>query len=143
MAISLEGRPALGWSGVQQRYYEWLGGRRSGLRWLTALIQKLWDIAWDMWDNRNRVLHEQEHSAHATYHNRLQMSSIWVQPVSPQLRSSIFERTPDSPPTTTGLSNGMAHSNTSGTGTCRTTHGPRQAQQRNTFNWERWECNGG
>jgi hypothetical protein len=34
------------------------GSRRSGLRWLTALIQKLWDIAWDMWDNRNRVLHD-------------------------------------------------------------------------------------
>jgi hypothetical protein len=47
---------------VQQRYYEWIGSRRSGLRWLTAQIQKLWDIAWDMWDNRNRVLHEQEHS---------------------------------------------------------------------------------
>jgi hypothetical protein len=58
----LEGRPSLGWSEVQQRYYEWIGSRRSGLRWLTALIQKLWDIAWDMWDNRNRVLHEQEHS---------------------------------------------------------------------------------
>jgi hypothetical protein len=35
--------------------------RRTGLRWLTALIQKLWDVAWDMWDHRNRVLH-QEHS---------------------------------------------------------------------------------
>jgi hypothetical protein len=58
----LEGRPSLGWSEVQQRYYEWLGSRRPGLHWLTALIQKLWDIAWDMWDNRNRVLHQKEHS---------------------------------------------------------------------------------
>jgi hypothetical protein len=51
---------------VQQRCYEWLGSRRSGLLWLTALIQKLWniawDIAWDIWDNRNRVLHETAHS---------------------------------------------------------------------------------
>jgi hypothetical protein len=39
----LEGRPSLGWSEVQQRYYDWVGSRRSGLRWLTALIQKLWD----------------------------------------------------------------------------------------------------
>jgi hypothetical protein len=38
------------------RCYEWLGSRRSWLRWLTTLIQKLWD--WDMWDNCNRVLHE-------------------------------------------------------------------------------------
>jgi hypothetical protein len=44
----LEGRPALGWSEVQNRYYEWLGSSRSGLRWLTALIQKLWDIAFDV-----------------------------------------------------------------------------------------------
>jgi hypothetical protein len=58
----LEGRPSLGWIEVQQQYYEWIGSRRSGLRWLAALIQKLWDTAWDMWDNRNRVLHEQEHS---------------------------------------------------------------------------------
>jgi hypothetical protein len=58
----LEGRPALGWSEVQNRYYEWLGSRRSGLRWLTALIQKLWDIAFDVWQHRNRVLHKQEHS---------------------------------------------------------------------------------
>jgi hypothetical protein len=29
--------PSPGWSEVQQRYYEWIGGsRRSGLRWLTA-----------------------------------------------------------------------------------------------------------
>jgi hypothetical protein len=58
----LEGRPLLGWSEVQHRYYEFLDSRRTGLRWLTALIQKLWDVAWDMWDHRNRVLHDQEHS---------------------------------------------------------------------------------
>jgi hypothetical protein len=29
---------------------------------LTALIQKLWDIAFDVWQHRNRVLHKQEHS---------------------------------------------------------------------------------
>jgi xanthine dehydrogenase molybdopterin-binding subunit B len=27
-----------------------------------ALIQKLWDIAWDMRDNRNRLLHDTESS---------------------------------------------------------------------------------
>jgi hypothetical protein len=61
MAI-LSGRPALWQAGVQHRYYEFLDSRRTGLRWLTALIQKLWDVAWDMWDHRNRVLHDQEHS---------------------------------------------------------------------------------
>jgi hypothetical protein len=56
MAI-LSGRPSpVGWSEVQHRYYEFLDSRRTGLRWLTALIQKLWDVAWDMWDHRNRAL---------------------------------------------------------------------------------------
>jgi hypothetical protein len=58
----LEGRPALGWSEVQGRFLQRINSRKSGLRWLTALIQKLWDIAWDMWDNRNRVLHDTETS---------------------------------------------------------------------------------
>jgi hypothetical protein len=58
----LEGRPALGWSLLQDRYLQKINSRRSGLRWLIALIQKLWDIAWDMWDNRNKVLHDTENS---------------------------------------------------------------------------------
>jgi hypothetical protein len=78
----LEGRPSVGWSEVQHRYYEFLDSRRTGLRWLTALIQKLWDVAWDMWDHRNRVLHDQNIRSHATYRfNRLQMSSPQVQSV--------------------------------------------------------------
>jgi hypothetical protein len=59
----LEGRPAFGWRLLQDRYLQKISSRRSGLRWLTALIQKLWDIAWDMWDNRNKVLHDTENSA--------------------------------------------------------------------------------
>jgi hypothetical protein len=48
---------------VSEGSYEWLGSRRSELRWLTSLILKFWHIAWAMWDNRNRVLHgEKEHS---------------------------------------------------------------------------------
>jgi hypothetical protein len=60
--ILLEGRPVLGWSTVQDRYLQKIHSRRSGLRWLTALIQKLWFIAWDMWDHRNKVLHDTENS---------------------------------------------------------------------------------
>jgi hypothetical protein len=56
----LEGRPAIGWREVQHRYLQSIGSRRSGLRWLTALIQKLWGVAWDTWDHRNRVLRDTE-----------------------------------------------------------------------------------
>jgi len=31
--------------------------RKSSRRWTSALIQKLWDISWDMWDHHNKELH--------------------------------------------------------------------------------------
>ncbi len=30
-----------------------------GKRWTTALIRKLWDVAWDLWEFRNAVYHKQ------------------------------------------------------------------------------------
>jgi hypothetical protein len=36
------------------------GEMTSGKRWLVALIKKLLDIAWDMWQYRNSVVHNQE-----------------------------------------------------------------------------------
>ena len=56
----LEGCPALGWKEAQQAYYEWLPSKRTGLRWLSALVRKLWQIAWDMWEHRNGILHDKE-----------------------------------------------------------------------------------
>jgi hypothetical protein len=49
------GRISLQWKEVQQRYYEWLGRRNTGKKWATALIQKVWEVSWDMWDHRNEV----------------------------------------------------------------------------------------
>ena len=56
--LLLEGLAAARWSDVQQRFYEWIGSRKTGKRWLISVIQKMWDVAWDMWDHRNKVLHE-------------------------------------------------------------------------------------
>jgi hypothetical protein len=33
---------------------------RTGRRWATAVIEKLWNIAWDIWEHRNGILHRQE-----------------------------------------------------------------------------------
>jgi len=55
-----EGCPAKGWEEAQQEYYLWIQSKRTGLRWLSALIRKLWDLAWDMWDHRNQILHDRE-----------------------------------------------------------------------------------
>jgi hypothetical protein len=53
----LEGLVSVEWAAVQQRYYEWLGSRRHGRRWVTQLIAKLWDVAWDLWEHRNGIVH--------------------------------------------------------------------------------------
>jgi hypothetical protein len=56
----LEGTPAKGWCDAQQAYLASIGSRKTGLRWLTALIIKLWDVAWDQWQHRNGILHDNE-----------------------------------------------------------------------------------
>ena len=56
----LEGTPVVGWAEVQQRYLEWRKKRRTGKQWLSAVIQKMWDVAWDLWDHRNGILHNKE-----------------------------------------------------------------------------------
>ena len=46
------------WVRVQDQYLKWIDSRKSGKRWAIVLIQKLWDVAWDMWDDRNHTLHD-------------------------------------------------------------------------------------
>ena len=51
----LMGRLSVRWRDVQHRYYEWLQRRNTGKAWLQALIKKVWEVSWDMWDHRNEV----------------------------------------------------------------------------------------
>lgn len=55
-----EGCPVRGWAEAQHTYFVWIGSRRSGRRWLAALLQKLLDVAWDLWEQRNAILHKQD-----------------------------------------------------------------------------------
>jgi len=48
------------WAVYQQRYYELIKASRTGRRWVSAIIQKLWNTAWDMWEHCNGVLHDKE-----------------------------------------------------------------------------------
>jgi hypothetical protein len=52
-----EGRLHKEWRILQEKYFLRLAIRRSGKRWSGAIVQKLWDIAWDLWEQRNGVLH--------------------------------------------------------------------------------------
>ena len=54
----LEGMPVKGWEEVQQRYLIWRKKRQTGKQWLAAVIRKLWDVAWDLWEHRNGILHD-------------------------------------------------------------------------------------
>jgi hypothetical protein len=57
----LEGCFDKGWTEAQELYYRSIGSRRSGLRWTVAVIKKLWDVAWDLWEQRNGFLHDAEY----------------------------------------------------------------------------------
>ena len=45
------------WARAQDKYYKWVGMRRTGKRWVISLIKRLWEISWNIWDDRNGVLH--------------------------------------------------------------------------------------
>ena len=51
----LEGVLDVEWRKFQQTQYDETGSRKTGKRWVVALIRKLWNTAWDMWQHRNEV----------------------------------------------------------------------------------------
>ena len=55
----LRGYVSSKWNEAQSCHYLHLGSKKTGHRWLTELIKKMWAIAWDMWRFRNGVLHSQ------------------------------------------------------------------------------------
>ena len=50
------------WEATQQLYFRHIKSTKSGRTWVIALIKKLWQVSWDMWDHRNSVLHDNEES---------------------------------------------------------------------------------
>jgi hypothetical protein len=48
------------WESIQSAYLLSIKSKITIKRWITALIRKLWDIAWDMWDHRNQLLHHRD-----------------------------------------------------------------------------------
>ena len=53
----LMGRIHHSFEDLQNKHYKKKKSRRSGLRWTTAIIKKLFDVSWDMWEHRNGILH--------------------------------------------------------------------------------------
>lgn len=48
------------WAEVMELYLKNMGSKTTGIRWVSALIRKLWDTSWDMWDHRNTYLHKEK-----------------------------------------------------------------------------------
>jgi hypothetical protein len=57
-----EGWIPIAWEETQQAYYNLIKSRWTGRRWTICLIKKLWDIAWDLWNHRNGILHHSENT---------------------------------------------------------------------------------
>ena len=52
-----EGLLSRHWQLVQRRHNLQKGGHETSKRWVSKLIQHLWDISWNMWDKRNDEIH--------------------------------------------------------------------------------------
>jgi hypothetical protein len=48
------------WQEIQDHYFREIGKHNSGLRWKSALIQNIWQVAWDQWEHMNAILHNSE-----------------------------------------------------------------------------------
>ena len=54
----LEGFVAVEWAAVMNAHYASVSSRRSGLRWSSGLIHRLWLLLRDLWEHRNAILHD-------------------------------------------------------------------------------------
>jgi hypothetical protein len=55
-----EGRIHKAWREFHDRQQELTGKGNAGRRWAGAIVCKLHDIAWDLWEHRNGILHDKE-----------------------------------------------------------------------------------
>ncbi len=55
-----EGWMSSAWEEAQHQHYVFIKSRHTGKRWAISLIKKLWQVAWDLWEHRNGILHKKE-----------------------------------------------------------------------------------
>ena len=60
--LCIEGCIHKSWEDIMNNYLISLDAKTTGRRWITALIKKLWDVAWDMWQHRNDALHKEQNN---------------------------------------------------------------------------------
>ena len=60
----IEGFWAKEWTECQAAHYSNISSQRSAQLWISKTQRRIWKIAWYMWENRNKFLHETQHSIH-------------------------------------------------------------------------------
>jgi hypothetical protein len=55
-----EGFVARAWRQAHEKYLNRTKSPKSSKRWLSSLIRKQWQIAWDLWEHRNGYLHSKD-----------------------------------------------------------------------------------
>jgi hypothetical protein len=50
------------WRTEMNRHLSKLKTGKSSRRWAVALIRKMWQVAWDLWEHRNGYLHDNENN---------------------------------------------------------------------------------
>ena len=58
--VLIEGVLPQQWVSYQDTYYQSTGKLSNGKRWATQLILKLLNIAWDLWEHRNGIVHTKD-----------------------------------------------------------------------------------
>jgi hypothetical protein len=48
------------WARAQQLHYDSLGRRSTGTQWLSQITRRIWQIAWEMWIHRRKILESTE-----------------------------------------------------------------------------------
>jgi hypothetical protein len=71
-AFLVEGGVLHVWAAKQQEYYyNWIKRPNTGQRWITILIKKLWEISWNMWEQRNGEVNKPKSPASLREHTWL------------------------------------------------------------------------
>jgi hypothetical protein len=80
--VMFTGCAAHGWDEQQQHHYNAMGKRKTGKRWLIALLKKLLEISWDQWAIRNGIVHATESSRLSTQCNKFITECFLLHPTT-------------------------------------------------------------
>lgn len=60
----IDGFQAIHWRTAHQLYLDQSQSQKSSMKWKSIVQRKIWQIAWEMWEHRNSVLHNNDASTH-------------------------------------------------------------------------------